>query len=116
MLGKRGAFLPFGAVVTEGGELELAAADPGPKRPLLSDVQAMLLRGFRDQRDELHAVALAVDGRLEDSDVIRVDLEHRDGVAIAVLLPYVIKRGLRRHIEYGTLSAVPRDPEVWGIA
>ena len=47
-----------------------------------------------------------------ESDAVRVELEHRDGHAISVLLPYKRKR-LRRGLDFGDLSAGPGERRVW---
>lgn len=43
---------------------------------------------------------------------VRVELEHREGHAIADLLPYK-KRRLRRGVEFGELGASAGEPQVW---
>jgi hypothetical protein len=43
---------------------------------------------------------------------VRVELEHRDGHAICVLLPYG-KQRLRRGIDYGDLRATPGPHRIW---
>jgi len=60
----------------------------------------------------LRAIALVTDVRLAESDAVRVELEHREGRALAVFLPYRKKR-VRRGIEYGNLSAGPGTQQVW---
>jgi hypothetical protein len=50
--------------------------------------------------------------RLPDSEAVLVELEHREGPAIAVLLPYKKKR-FGRGVEYSSLRAAPGHPQVW---
>lgn len=57
-------------------------------------------------------IAVCFDVWLPDSDAIRVELEHRDGQAIAVLLPYKKKR-LGRGFDYQDLRAAATDKMVW---
>jgi hypothetical protein len=52
------------------------------------------------------------DVRVGESDAARVELEHRDGQAICVLLPYK-RRRLRRGVDYGELGAAPAQPRIW---
>lgn len=113
MLAKRGEFYPFGAAVTVDGETRLLADAPGQREhPASGDVRASLLDAMRREREEFRAIAVCSDVRLPDSDAIRVDLEHREGHAMAVLLPYKKKR-LARSVEYQDLRAGTTDKTVW---
>ena len=96
MLDQHGEFFPYGIALTADGEMAMVAADSGGSdRPASSDVLATLLDGFQRDRASLRATATVSDVRLSSSDAIRVELEHRDGHAMAVVLPYTKKR-LRR--------------------
>lgn len=111
-LAKNGEFYPFGAAVTVNGESRLLADAPVQREhPASGDVRASLLDGMRRKREELRAIAVCSDVRLTDSDAIRVELEHIDGHAIAVLLPY--KKRLGRNVEYQELRAGATDKLVW---
>jgi len=80
------------------------AADSG------TDVLQDLREGLRSERNALRAVALTSDVRIADSDAIRVELEHSEGIAISVLLRYHPNGS---GIEYGTLSADPGRAQLW---
>jgi hypothetical protein len=113
MLAKSGEFYPFGAAVTASGETQLIAGDPTQgERPASTEVLSSMLDGFRQDRAGFRAVALCSDVRLTDSDSVRVELEHRDGHAMAVLMPYKKKR-FGRAVEYGELRAATADKQVW---
>jgi hypothetical protein len=113
MLEQHGEFFPYGVALDASGEVRMIAGDPGHgERPPSADVLSTLVAGLRSQRDDLRAAALVSDVRLADSDAVRVELEHRDGHAIAAFLPYKQKR-LRRGIEFGDLSADSGSPQVW---
>src|SRR5205085_11396201 len=112
MLEKRGASLPFGATVSLDGEPGLVAADPGGGRTISNDVLAILLEGFQRDREGLRAVIVVADVRTTGSDAIRAELEHRDGQAIEVQLPYN-KRRLGHRVEAGTFVAGPGQRRVW---
>jgi hypothetical protein len=89
------------------------AADPGQEEhPASGDVRALLLDGMRQARGKFRAIAACFDVRLPDSDAIRAELEHRDGQAMAVLLPYKKKR-LGRGFDYQDLRAAVTDKTVW---
>ena len=113
MLDKHGEFFPYALALTASGETNHVAGDPGEgEQPSSVAVLKTLVEGLRTERDTLRAAALVSDVRLSDSDAVRVELEHAEGHAIAVLLPYRQKR-LRRGIEYGEISAGPGESQVW---
>ena len=89
------------------------AVDPGGDgHPLSSDVMHGLVEGLRSERNALRAVALTSDVRVVDSDAIRVELEHRDGIAISLLLRYRSVNG-NGAIEYGEVTAGPGEAQIW---
>lgn len=113
MLERHGEFFPFAAGVTADGIVELFGADPGADdRPASTDVLDQLVGGLRERAGSLRAIALVADVRAGESDAVRVELEHCDGHAICVLLPYRKKR-LRRGIDFGDLGASPGPHRIW---
>ena len=50
-------------------------------------------------------------GWIADSDAIRVDLEHSEGIAISALLRYRHRNG--SGIEFGAFSADPGRAQIW---
>jgi hypothetical protein len=114
-LEKLGEFFPFGAMVTADGETRLLGADAMQgERPDSASIRSMLLAEAQNKRDELRAVGICSDVRGTDSDAIRVDLEHSEGAAMAVLLPYGRKR-FGRGIEYSALQAGVATNQVWSV-
>ena len=112
-LAEHGEFFPFAAAVGADGAPRLIAADPGlGERPTSTDVLDQLVGGLREQAGDIRAAALVADVRVGESDAARVELEHRDGQAICVLLPYK-RRRLRRGVDYGELGAAPGQPRIW---
>ena len=113
MLAKTGEFYPFAAAVTVGGETRLTAPEPGQDgHPASAEVLSSLFDALRQDRAELRAVAICSDVLLQDSSAVSVELEHRDGQAMAVLLPYKKKR-LGRGIDYSQLRGGRADQHVW---
>jgi hypothetical protein len=113
MLEKQGEFYPFGAVMSTSGKGGLLGADPGQcEHPASAVVLATMLGGIRDHRADYRAVATCFDVRLPDSDAVRVELEHLEGQALAVLLPYKKKR-FGRGVEYGELRGATADRRIW---
>jgi len=65
---------------------------------------------------ELRAAAIVSDVRIKnpDSDAIRLEVEHREGVAMAVLLSYRIqKRLIGREVAYGDMIGEAADQKIW---
>ncbi len=114
-LEKLGEFFPFGAFVTTEGETKLLAADAlAGERPDSPSIISMLLTEAQNKRGELRAVGICSDVRATGSDAIKVDLEHSEGTALAVLLPYTQKR-FGRGIEYSALQAGVSTNQVWTV-
>jgi hypothetical protein len=112
MLGKLGEFYPFGATVATDGEARLIAGELGQEHPASADVLSLIVERLRQDRSGLRAVAFCSAVRLRDSDAVRVELEHQDGQAMAVLMPYKRKR-FGRGVEYDELRGGTADRQVW---
>jgi hypothetical protein len=115
MLEQHGEFFPYAVVLEQSGGARMLGGDPGKgAHPASADILMLLVEGLRQQRDSLRSVALVCDVRRAESDAVRVELEHREGTAIAVFLPYHRKR-LRRELVFGDLAAGPSSRKVWEL-
>jgi hypothetical protein len=115
---EHGEFFPFAAAVGTDGAVEMITVHPGAHddRPASADVVAACLTALRSKRDAIRAGAVASDVRVRAplaNDAIQVDLEHADGHALTVLLPYKKKR--RGKIESGTITAQAGEHRIWPI-
>lgn len=113
MLAKNKEFYPFG-FEGRGDEAVMVAAEPGiGDRPGSQAVLDLLIKGGRDRRDEVDAVAYACDVRLESgADAVRVDVEHRDGLALEIVTPYRLKR-FGRGVETGQMAVSEGTRQIW---
>jgi hypothetical protein len=114
-LGEDGEFAPFAVVVRADGVRELVTAAPDSgAQPTSADLLAQCRDGLRGRQDQLRAVAVVADVRARelDSDAIRADLEHAEGIAVTVLQPYSQRR-FGRPIRYGELHAEPAPRTLW---
>jgi hypothetical protein len=113
-LAQRGEFYPYALAVNAAGEHEMVAADLDADRPASADVITALVETLTARREQLRAVAVVADTRVPElgGDAVRVTLEHREGAAMAVLLPYTRKR-FRGGIDYGQLQATTAGTYVW---
>src|SRR5262249_39288957 len=111
ILEQHGEFYPFGAALDTvgGGQLFRGYKCPdGPSSPELID---LMLDGFREsaRRGQYRATGLCADVRAplpntgKITDAIRVTLEHTDGQAVHVFLPY--SKTFWRRLRYGELFA-----------
>jgi hypothetical protein len=116
-LASRGEFYPYAAAVRFDGQTEMIAARPEPadQHPPAPDVVAACVEELRSRQTQLRAGAIVSDVRLPDlsgSDAIDVALEHAEGHALRVQLPYT-RRPPGNHIDYGQLRAAPAGRRIW---
>lgn len=112
-LGKYGEFFPYGAGVGTDGQIALLAADPDlGERPASDEVLATLYENAQEQAANWRALAIVASVTTPDGDAARVELEHREGVALLVLMPYRIDPETRE-VTTGELSAGAAEPRVW---
>ena len=111
MLAKHGEFFPFGGYMDVGGGIAHVAGWTDEEQPPSQDVIDIMVGGLRQQaeRREIRAAAVCLDvrttppGQTEKADAICVRLEHSNGEAVDVFLPY--RRGQSGEYEYGELFA-----------
>ena len=103
-LGKSGQMYPFGASVDDDGHVAMiAAASELNDRPRSDDVLASLYLGAQAQSSQCRAFAFVADVRANGGDAVRVEVEHREGVALALLVPYTKSR-IRKAVTLGSMS------------
>ncbi len=115
-LTKYGEFYPYAIELLNSGESRIAAAYEGSEHPASTDLLKMLYKVLSTKADELRGAAIISDVRIKDSggDAIRVEVEHREGVAMAVLLPYrVQKKVLGGEIAYGDMLGENAERRIW---
>lgn len=121
MLAKHGEFYPFAATLKQSGELALEASHTGDDHSASSEVLVLLETGLRQRAQAedsvLRATGICVDARVqppsstEKTDAIQMKLEHVDGEAIEVFLPY--RKNFLGRLKYGELFAAPGTPTVF---
>lgn len=116
---ERGNFLPHGAVLTPSDEVKLVAAAPpgGSDRTDAAEVLPVLHDGLRSMARDTDCKALAVAESVtvtpqgeRPTAAIKVLLEHRRGLCVALYLPY--KKKLFGGYAFGSPFTVPASPEV----
>lgn len=89
-------FFPFGATMSQSGEIVMTAATDGREHPPSDDLIALFIAGFRNgaQAGEYKATGIAFDaltippGRDVKQDTIVCTLDHQDNYSIKVCFPY----------------------------
>ena len=115
MLAKHGEFFPFGGYMDVGGGIAHVGGWTGEEQPPSQDVIDVTVRGLCQQAElrEIRAAAICLDvrttppGQTEKTDAISVRLEHSNGEAVDVFLPY--RKRPSGEYEYGELYAAPGE-------
>lgn len=116
-LAAHGEFFPYAAAIGGDGQPEMISAWPadGGDRPASDDVIQACLAALNSKREQLQAAAVVADVRTPDGDAIRVDLEHHEGHALTILLPYSRKR-FSKNLDYGPIRAQAGQQQIWADA
>jgi hypothetical protein len=119
MLSESGEFFPFAAAMKRVGQIQSIGGYTGDEHPLSQDLIDLLVESLR--RDAaagtIRASGICMDvrtippGSSEKSDAICARLEHEDGEAIDVFLPYC--KTLFGKFKYAAVFATPGNPEVF---
>lgn len=116
-LGKHGELFPYAATVDNEGHEALVSADPSADEDLPSshDVLALLYEAAQNSAEALRAVSFVAAVRVADTDAIRVELEHAEGIAMTVVIPYV-RDAASEAITIGQPRATAGFARVWNSA
>lgn len=120
LLAKDGEFYPFCAFLEPGVEPAPLKAHGKDEQPTVEEVLARLEAASKGkaQAGEIAAIGICLNAWVtppdtgERTDAIEVRLEHRDGVAMRVFLPYS-KQGDDLFV-YGEIFAAKSEPTVFG--
>lgn len=117
MLEAYGEFYPYAMRMLDNGTTEGLTAKPGSDPWPKSDaVLGKLYDRLATQAATLRAVAVVADVVLTTDaapiDAIKVDIEHREGVALSVLVPYE-KKGDGEKPAFGEARAAFGNHRIW---
>ena len=116
-----GEFYPFAVALTQPGTTEQLTprVRTGPREVAdVSEVFELCWAALRTEAPGVRAAAVVTNVGSAEGDAIGVALEHREGPAIEVFLPYVTqgktngKKPAQKH-RYGELRAAPGQRRVW---
>lgn len=112
-ISRYGEMYPFGTAVTVDGEFKMLAADPGAgENPASQEVLNALYTGAQETRGEYRALAFVADVKANGSDAVRVELEHQEGTALVLVVPYSRSR-FKKTVTLGNMSGGVADRRVW---
>ena len=119
LLNKLGGFQPFGGYMElDGGIVDVGVEDPDTEYPKSKDMIDTLRSFFQEhaRAKKSRAIAMVFDVTLRSPgsdrkrDAIQVGIEHRDGYAVNVLVPYEI---VNKKVIYGDKFAQQRKREIF---
>jgi hypothetical protein len=94
----------------------MLAADPGSgEHPRSEDVIRLLYDSARASADVRRAVAVAADVLVDGADAVSVEAEHREGIALVIVVPYSRSR-FRKTVTFGEMTGGTGQPRVWRSA
>ncbi|MGA8248025.1 MAG: hypothetical protein WB797_14075 [Nocardioides sp.] len=105
-----GGFLPFAVARSYDGEDQLVNVAVTSDRPEAEELLASLWRSLTEHSGDFRAAGLVTDRTGADGDRVAVQLEHADGPAIEVTLPYRLVDGA---FEPGELTAGEGIARIW---
>jgi hypothetical protein len=108
-----GEFYPYAAAIRPDGQTEMIAgqARTASEHPAAAEIIASCVAQLASRQHAIRAAAIVADVRLPDNggDAIEVSLEHVDGQALRVLLPYA----RRKAFTYGPIRAQGGNRRIW---
>ena len=105
-----GGFLPFAVARTYDGEDQLVNVALTDDAPSPEQLLASLWASLAEHSGDFRAAGVVTDRTADEGDQVAVQLEHADGPAIEVTLPYRLVDG---SFEAGTLAAGEGVARIW---
>lgn len=117
MLAEHGEFFPYGAFMKQNGEIVNCSPYDGNEHPPSQKLIDILIQDFKSRaaKNEIRAAGICCDVRVampehpEKIDAIQFGLEHQNGEAVDVFLPYDLDSA--GEAQFGELFATRRDKE-----
>jgi hypothetical protein len=110
---KHGDFLPFGAALKREGGVKMVGTHsmvPDDEVPKSVDLTALCRSAMSRKRDHLRAAAVV--SHDVEHHAIRIDLEHSEGVALSVLVPFKRKR-FSHAVTTGPETTEQKPARIW---
>lgn len=112
-LAANGKFFPYAVGVgLDGAIAQRASYSSDRKRPRATEILEWLYEDARRDADRLRAVAFVADVVSSGRDAIGIQLQHREHIAIGILVPYLRSR-YHKQVSLGQVRATSGVPRVW---
>jgi hypothetical protein len=113
-LASHGEFHPYAAAIRTDGRTEMMAGrlEAASEHPAAADIVASCVAELTSLQHMIRAAAITTDVYLPDlgSDAIEICLEHAEGQALRIHLPYAKRR---KEISYGSIRASAGTRRIW---
>ncbi len=105
-------FFPFAATISTKGAVGLSTPLPDVAAPSVHDVIESIVAELKKGKAGKRAYAITALARTSDGEeAVRIELEHKEGVALVIGLPVV--RSDSGAISFGDMRALPGSRLVW---
>ena len=105
-------FFPFAATISAKGAVGLSTPVPDAAAPTVHDVIESIVAELKQAKAAKRAYAITALARTpEGGEAVRIELEHKEGIALVIGLPVV--RGESGAVSYGDMRALPGTRIVW---
>ena len=118
LLEEHGEFLPIMMAMGQDGQVAIKALQDEELAKNAVAYAARLAEVVANERDSLRATTSVTNGFSPERqmNLIKVDVEHRDGPCITVVAPYQLKKPLfskTKKVALGELAAVAGERKIW---
>jgi hypothetical protein len=105
-------FFPFGATISAKGAVGLSTPVPAAATATVHDVIDAITTELRHDKASKRAYAIVALARMADGgEAVRIELEHKEGVALLIGMPVV--RGESGTVTFGEMTAHPGQRLIW---
>ncbi|MDR2957235.1 MAG: hypothetical protein LBU61_03505 [Coriobacteriales bacterium] len=115
LLEKNQEFYPFAFALSVDDEMTPIAVHLGSEFPDSNSVIANLkvVQKSRKHSDKASALTSDVFINQRKSSAIDILMEHREGIALEVIVPYSIHGVIKKKVKLGTIITTPADLLIW---
>ena len=105
-------FFPFAATISAKGAVGLSTPVPDAAAPTVHDVIESIVAELKQGKAAKRAYAITALARTQEGgEAVRIELEHKEGIALVIGLPVV--RGESGAVSFGDMRALPGTRIVW---
>jgi len=114
-LNKNKAFSPFALTSSIEDKPALVAVGHEKEFPDSQSIISYLISSLQSTNDNYKAIGIIADVSIDQgkNSAIRISLEHRENIAIEIIVPYSIHGIIRKEIKIGEFSASSIENFIW---